>query len=140
MNRIQLRHRARQEDGQSLIEFALTSVLFFMMVFGIIEFGLAIWQYNMVSDLAQEGARWAVVRGSSSTLLPTATSTELQNYVQSRSPGFTVTVTATPADPSSAGPGTPISVQVTSSFSPVSALIPTTTLNLTSTATMIVQR
>jgi Flp pilus assembly protein TadG len=120
------------------VEFAFASVLFFMLVFGTIEFGLAIWQYNMVSDLAQEGARWASVRGSSSTI--PANASALQTYVQSRSPGFTVTVTATPTDPSSVGPGGTISVRVQSSFSPVSALIPSTTLSLESTAKMIVSR
>jgi len=134
----QLRRRGRKDEGQSLVEFAFASVLFFMLVFGTIEFGLAIWQYNMVSDLAQEGARWASVRGSSSSI--PASASDLQTYVQSRSPGFTVTVTATPSDPSSAGPGGTISVRVQSSFSPVSALIPSTTLSLESTAKMIVSR
>jgi Flp pilus assembly protein TadG len=138
MSWLQLRRRARKDDGQSLVEFAFASVLFFMLVFGTIEFGLAIWQYNMVSDLAQEGARWASVRGSSSTI--PASASDLQTFVQSRSPGFTVTVTATPADPSAAAPGGTISVRVQSSFSPVTALIPSTTLSLESTAKMIVSR
>jgi Flp pilus assembly protein TadG len=116
----------------------MASVLFFAVVFGTIQFGLAVWQYNMVSDLAQEGARWASVRGSSSTA--PATAAALQTYVQSRSPGFTVTVAATPANPSAASPGTAIAVQVVSSFTPVTNLIPNATLNLTSTARMIVSR
>jgi len=124
------------------VEFALASVVFFITVFGTIEFGLAIYQYNMVADLAQEGARWAAVRGSTSTLIasPGATAADLQAYVQSRSPGFTVTVTATPANPSAVGPGEIIAVQVSSTFSPVTSLIPSATLNLQSTARMTVFR
>ena len=128
----------RNRDGQSLVEFALSSVLFFSLIFGIIQFGLAIWQYNTVSSLAQEGARWASVRGSSSDV--PATAAQLQAYVQSRSPGFAVTVTATPANPSAVAPGSTISVRVQSSFAPATGLVPSATLNLESTAKMIVAR
>ena len=128
----------RDHGGQSLVEFALGSIVFFTVVFGIVQFGLAVWQYNTVSNLAQEGARWASVRGSSSSM--PATAAQLQAYVESRSPGFAVTVTATPANPSAAGPGTTISVQVTSSFNMATPLIPAASMNLGSTAKMIVSR
>jgi Flp pilus assembly protein TadG len=116
----------------------MASVLFFIVVFGTIEFGLAIFRHNMVADLAQEGARWAAVRGSSSSM--PASAAELQTFVQTRAPNFTVTVTATPADPSAAAPGGTIAVRVQSSYSPLTALIPGATLNLESTARMIVLR
>jgi len=128
----------RNQDGQSLVEFALSSILFFTVVFGIVQFGLAVWQYNTVSNLAQEGARWASVRGSSSSM--PATAAELQAFVESRSTGFPVTVTATPANPSAAPPGGLISVQVTSSFNMATPLIPAASMNLSSTAQMIVSR
>jgi Flp pilus assembly protein TadG len=124
--------------GQSLVEFALGSIVFFTVLFGIVQFGLAVWQYNTVSSLAQEGARWASVRGSSSTM--PATAAQLQTYVESRSPGFAVTVTATPANPSAAGPGTTISVHVSSSFGLATPLIPAASMTLSSTAKMIVSR
>jgi len=134
-----LRTRLMRDDcGSELLEFAAASVIFFTIAFGTIEFGLGVWQYNMTSDLAQEGARWAAVHGGSSA--SPATAAQLQTYVQSRSPGFSVTVTATPANPSAVGPGGTIAVQVNSSFSPVTALIPSATLNLTSTARMTVFR
>jgi Flp pilus assembly protein TadG len=137
--RFNLRARQLRDDrGQTLLEFAFASVIFFITVFGTIEFGLAIYRYNMVADLAQEGARWAAVHGSTSA--SPATAAQLQTYVQSRSPGFTVTVTATPADPSGVPPGGIIAIQVDSSFSPVTSLIPSTTLNLQSTARMTVFR
>src|SRR5688572_4091790 len=126
-----------QDDrGQSLLEFALASVMFFVLVFGTIEFGRAVWQYNMMSDLAQQGARWAAVHGSTSAT--PATAAQLEAYVQTRASGFAVTVTATPANPSAASPGTIIVVQVNSSFSPVTTLIPATTMTLSSTARMTV--
>jgi Flp pilus assembly protein TadG len=128
----------RNQDGQSLVEFALSSILFFTVVFGIVQFGLAVWQYNTVSNLAQEGARWASVRGSSSSM--PATAADLQAFVESRSTGFAVTVTATPANPSAAAPGGVISVQVSSSFNMATALIPAASMTLASTAKMVVSR
>lgn len=120
------------------MEFALSSVLFFSLVFGIIQFGRAIWQYNTVSNLAQEGARWASVHGSSSAT--PATAAQLQTFVESRSVGIPVTVTATPANPSGVAPGSTITVRVQSSFNAAVGLIPSATLNLESTAKMIVAR
>ena len=81
--------------GQTLVEFALASVLFFITIFGTIEYGRGVWEYNMISDLAQEGARWASVHGSSSSSPASCSGTgqTVQSYVQSRSPGFTVTAT-----------------------------------------------
>ena len=125
-------------EGQSLVEFALSSVLFFTLVFGIIQFGRAIYQYNTVSNLAQEGARWASVHGGASAT--PATASQLQTYVESRAMGLPVTVTATPANPSAVSPGSLITVQVESSFAPATALLPFTTINLSSTAQMIVSR
>ena len=54
----------RDDCGAQLVEFALASTIFFMTIFGVMGFGIAVWQFNMVADLAQEGARWAAVRGS----------------------------------------------------------------------------
>ena len=72
------------DRGENLVEFALASTVFFMTLFGTIIFGIGVWQYNMVSDLAQEGARWASVHGSSSA--SPAGQAAVQTYVQSRAP------------------------------------------------------
>lgn len=121
-----------------MIEFALASILIFTILFGIVQFGRAVWQYNTMSNLAQEGARWASVRGSSSSI--SANSTQLQTFVESRATGIPVTVTAIPANPSAAAPGSTIEVRVSSTFSPVVGLLPNATLTLESTARMIVSR
>jgi Flp pilus assembly protein TadG len=125
------------DRGQSLIEFALASVIFFMTMFGTLEFGLAIWRYNMVSDLAQEGARWASVHGMNSS--SPASSADVQTFVRSRTPGFTVNVTTTP-DPSTVGAGGTVDVVVQSSYTPMTGLIPQATISLNSRARMVVSR
>jgi len=50
-----------------MVEFALVAVVvFFPLVFGIIEFGRVVWARNMVTAAAREGVRYAIVHGSSS--------------------------------------------------------------------------
>src|SRR5438552_7566955 len=45
----------QHQGGQSLVEFALSSTLFFVTVFGIITYGIAVYRYNLIGNLAQEG-------------------------------------------------------------------------------------
>ncbi len=53
--------RRDRDEGQDLVEFALLAPLLFLLLFGILEFGVAVWRYNTVSVAAREGARAAVV-------------------------------------------------------------------------------
>ena len=134
MNAEAATNRRRGERGETLLEFALASVIFFMTIFGTFEFGQAIWRYNLIADLSQEGARWASVRGMSSSM-PAAAS-DVQTYVISRALGMAVTVTMA-ADPSSLDSGDTVSVTVQTSFSPLTAFVPNTALTLQSTSRMI---
>jgi Flp pilus assembly protein TadG len=133
-------HRLRRDSGQAIVEFALASLVFFMTIFGIIEFGMAIWQYNMVSNLAQEGARWASVRGST-TSIPAGpvSAADVETFVRGRSVGITVTVTTTP-EPSTLKPGQLVSVLVRTDFTPLTPLLPLATLTLQSRASMVMSR
>ncbi len=58
--------RRRHVRGQALAEFALVMPLFFLLVFGIIEFGRFIYTYEIVNNATREGARYAIVHGSAS--------------------------------------------------------------------------
>jgi hypothetical protein len=46
--------------GQSLVEFALVSVLLFTLMFGIIEMGRFMFIFSQVASASQEGTRYAV--------------------------------------------------------------------------------
>ena len=127
------------ESGQTLVEFALGALLFFTVLFGTVEFGLAVWRYNMVSNLAQEGARWALVRGSTSSILH-ASNSVVQTFVQGRAMGMTVTVTTPLGAPSALKPGEMVSVQVQTVVTPLTQLIPHGTLTFSSTASMVMAR
>jgi Flp pilus assembly protein TadG len=57
----------RREDGQALVELALVVPLLLFIIFAIIDFGLAINQYNNTTNLANLGARATAVLASSNT-------------------------------------------------------------------------
>jgi len=57
-------HRPRRRSevrGQALVEFALVAVLFFILLFGIIDGSRAIYAYNTVANAARVAARVAIV-------------------------------------------------------------------------------
>jgi Flp pilus assembly protein TadG len=47
--------------GQALVEFSLILPLLLLLIFGIIDFGIAIWKYNTVANIGREIARYGVV-------------------------------------------------------------------------------
>lgn len=49
------------ERGAALVEFAIAATVFLTMMFGVIEFGRALWVHNALSDAARRGARYAVI-------------------------------------------------------------------------------
>ena len=130
-----LRTLRRDERGDELIEFALVSIVFFMLSFGAIEFGRAIWIYGTVAHVAREGARFAMVRGSESGRIPTPA--EVEAYVNRRAAGMTgLTVTTTWDDPSQ-DPGTVVQVRVDGQFDPALPFV-TAGIALSSTSRMVI--
>ncbi len=63
INRRKLLRLAREESGQELVEFALVGLLLMTLLFGVFEFAYAMYAYHFTSYAAQEGARFAIVRG-----------------------------------------------------------------------------
>ncbi|MFL5734047.1 MAG: TadE/TadG family type IV pilus assembly protein [Chloroflexia bacterium] len=54
--------RASRVSGQSLVEFAIASVVLFMLLLGIIDLARLMFTYSVISNAAQEGARYGIVR------------------------------------------------------------------------------
>ena len=70
------RRLARSERGTAVVEFALIAPLLFLIVFGIIEFGRILNDYNQLTQLAGQGARAAAVnRNPDGTAIAAATGT-----------------------------------------------------------------
>jgi hypothetical protein len=49
--------RKRYERGQGLVEFSLTIIVFLVILMGVVDFGMAIYKFNGVSQAAREIAR-----------------------------------------------------------------------------------
>jgi len=52
------------ERGSTLVEFAIAATVFLTCVFGVIEFGRALWVHNALTDAARRGARYAVLHSA----------------------------------------------------------------------------
>ena len=126
----------RGERGAELVEFALISVLFFMLVFGIMEFGRGIWMYGTVAHVAKEGAHFAIVRGSESGR--TATTTDVETYVNVVAAGMTGLTVTTTWDDASKDPGTVVQVQVDRDFEPALPFVSLGPVTLSSTSRMVI--
>src|SRR5262245_63982542 len=58
--------RRRRSRAQALVEFALVSPIFFLLLFGIIDFGRYVYYVQILNNAAREGARYAIVHGGNS--------------------------------------------------------------------------
>lgn len=63
----------RDQSGSALVEMALSAALLVSMLFGVIEFGYALYTYQFVTEVARELTRYAIVRGSSCSTSSTMT-------------------------------------------------------------------
>ncbi len=52
----------KNEEGKTLIEFAVMGSVFLMVLFGVIEFSRLYWTHNALRDAARRGVRYAAIR------------------------------------------------------------------------------
>ena len=50
-------NRRKAQEGQGLVEFALTIIIFLVILMGVVDFGMAVYKFNGVSQAAREIAR-----------------------------------------------------------------------------------
>jgi Flp pilus assembly protein TadG len=148
---------AEEAPGSTLTEFALVLPLLFAMLFGIIDFGRALYAYHFVSDAAREATRWASVRGLRCNGLDScrAGSSDVSNYVVSIAPpgidtsSSKLTVNANWVPPPNAlniciaepkSPGCAVQVTVTYQFSFILPFLPSSTYPMSSTAEMVISQ
>ena len=51
--------RLKQHRGAAMVEFAIVAPLLFVLLFGIIEFGVILYDQAVITNASREGARWA---------------------------------------------------------------------------------
>jgi len=55
------------ERGATMVEFAIAVTVFLTAMFGVIEFGRALWAHNALTDAARRGARYATLHTPADT-------------------------------------------------------------------------
>jgi Flp pilus assembly protein TadG len=131
------------EQGSSLVEMAVALPTLFMFMFCFMEMCLAFYSFDMISEAAREGARYAMVHGAGcpNSTNPTceATATQVNTYVSSlvwpNLAGGTITPNTTYPDGDEAV-GHRVQVEVTYSFSVTMPFVPKKTISMTSTSQM----
>lgn len=146
------------EHGATAVEFVVVSAALLTVLFGLVAFGQAVYAYNLVSEAAREGTRFAMVRGSTCSGWPSAcpaTAADVQKYVQSTMSqqiyvnpnaggAWSVTVNTTwPANNTgctgaSNSPGCVVQVQVQYNFTLGLAFIKQTAMEISSTSQMVI--
>lgn len=127
----------RRQSGNALVEFGVVSTLLFSFTFGIVDFGRALYTYHYVSNAAREGARYAMVRGSTSA--SPATQNSISDYLKNTPLGIDparMTVTAT-FEPNNQ-PGSTAKVTVEYDFKFIMPYLPSGTVNMKSTSQMVI--
>lgn len=99
------------------MEFAVVAPVFFLLVFGMIEYGRMVMVQQVITNASREGARIAVLDGSTTADVTGAT----ESFLHSASING-ADVVVTPSPPSSAVYGAPVTVAVSVGFNQVSWL------------------
>lgn len=151
----------RDESGATLVEFAISLILFMMLILGIAEFSVALYSYHFVSYSAQQAARYAIVRGSrwqtacasADSYDCDASAANIQDYVRGIAaplinpnaitvsttwPGTTPSGSTTGCTPANKG-GCVVDIRVTYPFSFSIPLVPAGTLQFSANSEMVIQ-
>jgi len=146
------RPKAARARAQAIVEFALVAPLFFLLIFSIIEFGWYVYQVQSINEAAREGARYAVVHGSTSLCPsgpmpgavtnwcdPTGAKVEaaVSNYAVGIAPR-NLTFSTLSWAPNN-GRGSIFSVVVQTTYHPLIPLVPLPTITIEGASTLVVQ-
>ena len=125
--------RTGRQRGTSTVEAAIILIAFLMLLIGIMECGRLLSATHHLANIAREGARFAMVRGTESGLTTTSTTVSdyvkgLTNYSGLDPAALTVTTTWTPDQ----ARGSMVRVQLSHNFQSIVPFIPNITLQSSS--------
>ena len=139
-----LQRWASQEDGQNLVEFALSGFLLVMLLLSVVEISRLVVVYTTVANAARTGARYAIVHGSDSLASAADVQTVVKNFLSAApmntaAAGLTINVTCSSdgttfgaCTTTNAKPGSFVSVSVSYPYDPFVRYFPWGTINLAS--------
>jgi Flp pilus assembly protein TadG len=163
MKRARWQRIVGEDRGEAIVEFSVSAFVLLMTMLGVIDFSRALYTYHFVSYAAQEGTRYAMVRGAdwtpscatASSYGCQASGANITSYVQSLAPpgvvasniGVTPTWPELNADGTSTGCNTTpkensqgclVKVNVTYSFHFIMPFIPQTALTMSATSEKVI--
>ncbi len=83
-----------KQHGGTAIEFAVILPLLVMLVFGIIEFGVFLYDRQVITNASREGARYGIVQAD-----PRMTQPQIETVVTNYTSGRLYSFASTPPDP-----------------------------------------
>jgi Flp pilus assembly protein TadG len=133
------RNRRNRQRGAAALEFGLAFLVFFSLVYAIMEYGRIVASYNILAGATREATRYAVVHGGASGAA--ATASDIQNVVRHWAIGLDsnsvlVTTTWSPGN----GPGSHVRVHSSYTVQPFTGLILHNGLTLQSTSEMTISQ
>lgn len=90
--------KATPRRGAVLVEAAITLPVFLLLVFGLIDLGIAVQRYNLCAEAARIGARMAIVHGSDASRLGPWTSANAEAGIRARIDPLMAAAAVNPAD------------------------------------------
>ena len=127
------------ERGQAIVETSLALIVFFIMIFGAIDLGRAVWNYNTLAQATREGTRYAIVHGAdSSDPSGPGDDQDIKDVVQKNGSGLAgeeLTVTTEWLDGGNE-PGDRVTVSSQYTFTPMFNFLGSVSINLSSSSTM----
>jgi hypothetical protein len=111
----------KRRRGSTIVEMAVVVPVFFLLIFGMIEFGRMLMVRQALTNAAREGCRKAVLATTQDVSVVSST---IRNYLQSAIPNSgnagTCRVTISPADLNGIESGTQITTSIEVNYSDVS--------------------
>jgi Flp pilus assembly protein TadG len=158
-----LRNIVREDAGAAKIEFVLSAMVLMMVIFGAMDLARAGCVFHFVSYAAQQGTRYAMVRGASwgtscasaTSLGCTASSSNVQSYVQGLAapgvtssnisvtttwPGTTISGSTTGCTSNTNAAGCLVKVKVSYSFNFIMSFLPRSAMTFTGTSETVIQK
>lgn len=108
-----------KRQGAAVVEFAIVAPLFFLLVFGMIEYGRMVMVQQVITNASREGARRAVLEGATTGEVISAVEAFLDAAAVDSN---AAAVVISPDPPENAGFGGAVTVTVTVPFKEVSWL------------------
>jgi Flp pilus assembly protein TadG len=109
--------------GAVIVEMALVLPIFLALVLGIIEFGRGLMVGQLVTNAAREGARKAILDGSTNSDITATIQSFLATSANVSTADITVTITVTPA-PGNSNPGNNIAACQSKDLITIKAQVP----------------